>query len=175
MKIVILNRSNLSVANKYGADAPNQGQYGGPWGDPSVTIHVAIPSEIDDRAAEFAWVGDEVVVSESAVIKAVAIEKETVIVIETAVAAAIHFGQRMMIKFAAENVRLGITQDGQTGAVLNKMSSVMVALQSGSLYEAVTRAKAIPQDVYDVKYVTHNRVYAFINEIETYLGLPLSI
>lgn len=94
--------------------------------------------------------------------------------IETVVSAASHFGQGLMITFAAENVLLGITQEGKAGEVLNKLSHVMAALQAGSLYEAMSRVRAIPGTDYDVKYITEARLLLFINRIEAYLGLPLS-
>lgn len=171
MKIAILNRSDLSVASFYDADAPNQASYGGRWADPTQTIHVEIPEEINHLAAEFEWDNNEVVVSENSELAAI----ENVKVVEVAIRNAIAFGQKMMTKFAAQNVMLGITQDGQTGVVLDKMAPVMAALQSGSLYEAISRAQAIDSQEYDSKYVTHARIMSFVNEIEAYLGLPLSL
>lgn len=174
MKIVVLNKSDLSVATHYDADAPNQSMYGGPWGNPDQTVHVAIPAEIDYRAAEYAWDGDTVVVSENSELADDLVEQDAIRATEVAVANAIMFGQKLITEFAAENVRLGITQDGQTGVVLDKMAPTMTALQSGSLYEAMTRALAIDPQDYDAKYVTHARLMTFINKIEAYLGLPLS-
>jgi hypothetical protein len=174
MKIVILNKSNLSVMTYYDAAAPAQSNYGGPWGDPEQTVHVAIPAEVDYRAAEYAWDNGSVVVTENAEIKADIDEQDIVRATEKAVADAIIFGQKIITEFAAENVRLGITQDGQTGVVLDKMASVLTALQTGSLYEAIDRAQAIDPGQYDPKYVTAARLLTFINKIEAYLGLQLS-
>lgn len=47
MKILIVQKSDLKIASKYDADAPNQPLYGGPWGDPGQTIHLACPAELD--------------------------------------------------------------------------------------------------------------------------------
>lgn len=94
--------------------------------------------------------------------------------VKAAVGAAIGFGQALVTEFAAENVLLGITQDGKTGEVLDKMQPILVAVQSGSLYEAIARAKAIDAGDYDVKYVTAARLLVFVNKIETYLGVALS-
>ncbi len=87
---------------------------------------------------------------------------------------AIQFGNQLLINYAAENVLLGITTEGKTGQVLTKLASVQLALQAGSLYEAITRIRATPTSEYDEKYVTANRLLAFVNKIETYRGLPLS-
>lgn len=94
--------------------------------------------------------------------------------VEGIVAAARDFGMRVMINFAAENILLGITQDGKTGEVITKLASVMTALQAGSLYEAITQLRAVPSENYDDKYVTAARLLTAVNKIETYLNLPLS-
>lgn len=94
--------------------------------------------------------------------------------IEAVVSAATSFGQSIMISFAAENVLLGITQEGKTGEVLGKLSGVQLAVNAGSLYEAISRIRAINPADYDAKYITAARLLAFINKIETYLGLPIS-
>ena len=94
--------------------------------------------------------------------------------IEEVVSSASRFGSELMITFAAENVLLGITQEGKTGEVLTKLAGVQLAMQAGSLYEAITRIRAIPLEEYDTKYITEARLLVFINKIEEYLGLPLS-
>ena len=47
MKILIVNKSDLSIASKYDADAPNQALYGGPWGDASQTEHILCSPALD--------------------------------------------------------------------------------------------------------------------------------
>lgn len=94
--------------------------------------------------------------------------------IEGVVTAATQFGQGLMISFAAENVMLGITQDGKSGEILTKLQGILAAVQSGSLYEVITRVRSIPVEDYDIKYITHDRLLAFIHRIEDYLGLPRS-
>jgi len=94
--------------------------------------------------------------------------------IESAVISAREFGMHLMVTFAAENILLGITQEGKTGEVLTKMAGVMPALQAGSLYEAINQLRAIPPEQYDTKYVTAARLLSAVNKIETYLELPLS-
>ena len=173
MKIAIVDKSDLSVASWYEADQPNQSNYGGPWGNPSLTVHIGIGT-MDQRAVTFELDGSNIVAVEDADKKAEAEAADAKAAVQKAVAGAIAFGQGLITEFAAENVMLGITQDGKTGEVLDKMQHVMVAVQSGSLYEAIARAKAITPDQYDDKYVTHDRIYAFINKLEAYLGLQLS-
>jgi hypothetical protein len=47
MKILIVNKSDLSIASKYDADAPSQHIYGGPWGDPNQTEHIICSPLLD--------------------------------------------------------------------------------------------------------------------------------
>lgn len=175
MKIAIVNKQTLKAESWYEDSAPNQAKYGGPWGNPDLTVHIGIDSEMDSRAVSFEMSGLDIVAVEDADKKAQIQHADAVIATQKAVAAAMAFGQNLMTEFAAENVMLGITQDGKTGEVLDKMAPVMAALQSGSLYEAISRAQAIDPADYDEKYVTHARLWAFINKLEAYLGLPLSL
>jgi len=94
--------------------------------------------------------------------------------VESVVSSAADFGYEMLVSFAAENVLLGITQEGKTGEVLTKLAGVQLAMQAGSLYEAIQRIRAIPQSDYDTKYITAPRLLTFINKIEGYLGVPMS-
>lgn len=84
------------------------------------------------------------------------------------------FGSQIVEDFTIQNVLLGITADNMTGTVLNRMANVILALQSGSLHEAISRAKSVPAEHKDAKYITDARLLAAVNAIETYLNLPLS-
>lgn len=88
---------------------------------------------------------------------------------------AIVFGNSLIVEFAAENVIMGITQDGMTGTVRKRMEQVILALSTGSLYDAISEAKAIPEQDKDTKYITNARLLQFVNKLETYLQIPLSI
>jgi hypothetical protein len=89
-------------------------------------------------------------------------------------APAVAFGASLVNDFIAENVMMGITQDGMTATVLERMDAVLTALQTGSLYDSISKVRAIPQADYDTKYITSERLLIFINKVELYLGLPLS-
>lgn len=84
------------------------------------------------------------------------------------------FAQDLMDSFAAENIELGITQAGKTAQVRIAMANVINACQTGSLYDAIAQAKAIPAENKDATFVTDARILAFINAIEDYLGAPRS-
>lgn len=46
-KILIVNKTNQVIESRYDDVAPNQAKYGGPWGDPSLYEHIAVPAELD--------------------------------------------------------------------------------------------------------------------------------
>jgi hypothetical protein len=91
--------------------------------------------------------------------------------VEYAIADAASFGQRIIIKFAAENVLLGIIQLGMASTVRGVMSAVIQCLQTGSLYDAVDQLRAIPPESKDGTFVTDARLLVFVNLIKDYLGL----
>lgn len=94
--------------------------------------------------------------------------------IENVVNNAKDFGSNLVTKFSVENILLGITQDQKTNHVRKTMSEVLLALSTGSLHDAIAELKAIPNSKKDSKYLTNARILKAINEIETYLNLPLT-
>ena len=58
--------------------------------------------------------------------------------------------------------------------VRKAMTEVLLALQTGSLYDAIAEAKAIPVESKDETFLSDARLLLFINKIETYLEVPLS-
>jgi len=93
---------------------------------------------------------------------------------EAAVSAAMVFGQQMLIRVAAENVRLGITQAGKTRQVRETLGDIVLCLLTGSLYDAMSLVRAIPADKKDDTFITDARLLSFINEIEAFLGMQKS-
>lgn len=87
---------------------------------------------------------------------------------------AIEFGQQIIQNFSAENIAMGITQYGMTAQVLLATMDIIVALQSGSLYDAIAKAKAIPAEKKDAMFITDARLLNFVNKIEDYLGITRS-
>lgn len=93
---------------------------------------------------------------------------------EAAIEAATTFAYRLIRQFAAQNVLLGVTQAGMTGTIITILAPTLTALQGGSLYEAITRLRAVPVESYDATFITAPRILQTINAIETYLGITLS-
>jgi hypothetical protein len=87
------------------------------------------------------------------------------------ISSAISFGMQLMIDFGAENMSMGITQDGMTSTVRRNMADIMLALQTGSLYDAIDEIKSLPQEYKDDKYITNQRLLDYLNRIERYLRI----
>lgn len=128
--------------------------YIAPQPDDSWTYHPAV---------EHSW---EIV--EDAEAKA-AVDAE--IALKQTVQSAINFGQQLLVDFAAENIKLGITQDGMTKTVRKNMAEVMSAISTGSLYDALDEIDAIPAEAKDDKYITDERLEAYKQRIQDYLGV----
>ncbi len=101
-------------------------------------------------------------------------EYNAILYTEKIVSDAMDEGMRLAKEFAAENVRLGITADGMTRTVRQKLADLFNALQTGSLLDAIEVAKETPAEDKDVKYITDARLLALVNKLEEYLGLSLS-
>lgn len=84
---------------------------------------------------------------------------------------AMNFGNKLMVEFTTQNILMGITQDGKTSQVRKALAEVIICLSTGSLYDAIAEVKAVPVEKRDSKYLTAARLTAFINKIETYLGI----
>lgn len=95
--------------------------------------------------------------------------------LRSAVTNAMAFGSKLMEDFIVENAKMGITQDNMSEAVLDALAPVEAALRTGTLHVALKRLKTIPVELKDPKYITNERLLAFINRLEEYLGLPLSV
>ena len=87
---------------------------------------------------------------------------------------AIEFANRCILEFASENIMLGITQAGMTSVVSEYTRDLILALNTGSLYDAIKRAREIPPEHKDPKFLTDTRLLLFINKIEQYLNIPIS-
>lgn len=95
------------------------------------------------------------------------------------VQAAVDFGQSLTVQFATQNVMAGITQAGQTLAVLNYTSNLYVYLSTGSLYVAISELENLIADTSSTKttlapFITNDILYAYLNQIQGYLDIPLT-
>ncbi len=87
---------------------------------------------------------------------------------------AVDFGIKLMRDFVSENVQLGITQRGLTGHIRKALREVKDALETGSVYDAITEIKSLNQSDFDAVIMTDARILAFRNKIESFLGVPLA-
>lgn len=90
------------------------------------------------------------------------------------VANAISFGESLIFEFTIENVLLGITQLGLTSHVRQVTKDIITALQTGSLYDAISLVRVLDSNDFDSTILTPERLLFFRNKIETYLGIPLA-
>ena len=84
------------------------------------------------------------------------------------------FGNKLIVEFGAENMRMGITGLGKTNEVRKALSEVMSALLAGSLFDAITEVRAIPAEDKDLMFITDARLLVFVNKIEDYLHVARS-
>lgn len=95
------------------------------------------------------------------------------------VMAAMGFGQQLTVQFAVANILAGITQAGQTQAVMNYTTTLSQCLNTGSLYAAITNINTMIADSSSTKtalapFITNDILYSYLNQIQTYLGIALT-
>jgi hypothetical protein len=89
------------------------------------------------------------------------------------VSSAADFGREITITFAAENVAMGITQQGKTKLIADVCKDAMYYLQTGSLYEAEAEMGRIEVTEDMSPFLTELRIKDFRNKIRSYLGITL--
>ena len=98
---------------------------------------------------------------------------------QTIVAAAITFGNSIVLQAAARNISLGITQAGQTLPMMEYTAGLVSCLTTGSLYQAITSIEAMIADTSTAKtnlapFINNDALYGVLNQIQTYLNIPLT-
>jgi hypothetical protein len=84
-----------------------------------------------------------------------------------------------MIQFAVANTMAGITQAGQTQAVMNYTADLAQCLSSGSLYAAMTDIEVMIADTSSTKtslspFITNAILYSYLNQLQAYLGVTVT-
>lgn len=92
---------------------------------------------------------------------------------------ACNFGQALITQFAAANALAGITQSGQTLAVISYTADLSQCLYTGSLLAAITLLQGMIADSSEAKtacspFITNAIIESYMNQIQTYLGIPLT-
>lgn len=87
---------------------------------------------------------------------------------------AVDFGLNTISQFRKENVLMGITQAGKTGAVTDYLHKLIHYTITGSLYQAVSEIdrlllEGLPEEL--EPFITEVRLLDYKNKINTYLGV----
>jgi len=125
-------------------------QYQGLTGLPSAWSFEPVSTTSEERAAD-----------------AVNLDKH----VEDILAASKSFGAQKVKEFTMENLLMGITASGQTNTVRKALYETWQAIETGSLHDAIYEAEQVTRTS---PFLTEARLRGFINELEAYLGLPLS-
>jgi hypothetical protein len=99
---------------------------------------------------------------------------------EQSVTNAVNFGQALITQFAAANSVAGIeNSSGATLAVLSYTADLSQCLFTGSLLAALSMMEEMLIDSSSAKtacspYITNAIITSYMNQIQSYLGLPLT-
>lgn len=86
--------------------------------------------------------------------------------VQTRVQQAIQFGQSLMLNYATQNIMRGITVE-QVDAVADKLSSVQMLLNTGSLYAALNQIENLQPD----EWIRQQDIDYFTQQIRNFLGI----
>ena len=89
-------------------------------------------------------------------------------IIANRILAARSFGVRLIAQYGAQNIIAGYSV-AEIQAIMIRTNAVQAALNTGSLYVAITELNAVETDD---KYITPDKIKYFRNIIEDYLGVP---
>lgn len=98
-------------------------------------------------------------------------------VIDGKLAGAVDFGTMLMNQFKRSNVLLGITQAGKTQLIADASHNLYHYLITGSLYAAINECDKMSVNVLISTwspYITAANLEGYKNQIQTYLGIPLT-
>lgn len=80
---------------------------------------------------------------------------------------AMGFGQKLILEFGVENIKLGVTSH-QVKSIISKTQSILSLLNTGALTTALQELMVLPAD--DI--LTEERILKYINKIREFLALP---
>lgn len=92
--------------------------------------------------------------------------------VEDKIKKALEFGQQLLIEFAAQNVIMGITQQGKTKEVADYLEAVVRYLSTGSLYEVINeinRLQSLEIPPHLAPFITNQRLEEFKGKILSFL------
>lgn len=163
MKIGCMNKNNNQVEYVYTSNRIKA--LPAPYGkEPYVQFEITEGTLLES----YIWNGTQVVVDSGYIPP----EPDYASLGAMAVKRAVEFGQELMIRFAGENVALGITQAGKTKEVADYLADVTRYLQTGSLYEVINEIDSlilagIPSEL--SPYITQVRMEEFKSKVNNYL------
>lgn len=104
----------------------------------------------------------------------------TLQIVNNAITQAGAFGVNLTVQYASSNVLQGITQAGKTQLIADYLKDVAYYLHNGSLYAAIDAFNSMLAMDSDTKasvapYVTDALIYTYMNKVQTYLQIPLTV
>jgi hypothetical protein len=93
-------------------------------------------------------------------------------IVSTRIAQAMNFGRSLIIRYASENVLMGITASGKTKAVADCLQQLSYYISSGSLYQAISQIDTLISDGLDESlspFITEARLNTYKAMIVAFL------
>ena len=157
MKFLIVKKETLEVMGMYESDHPDTGKIIADF----EMEHVPVPDGLDPRHAIIQQSNNSYTAVDSRTYRSSHNER-------------IEFGEKLIKDFMAANNAAGMSEQ-VSYQVTVALLPMIVMLKIGSLPTALYGIKNIPDSMIDGVFVTEQKLLYFANEIEKFLGLPLSV
>lgn len=99
--------------------------------------------------------------------------------VTNAVTNAMKFCSNLIKQFASENQIMGIAASGLSAQLVLYLHDCIHALLLGNVFEVIALLDSYIQDTSDAKaalypFITNTRLESYKNQVQTYLGIPLT-
>jgi hypothetical protein len=161
MKYLMVKSNNLEVIGMYEADAPRVGGVVVESDGANIPVaHVPLQDGIDPRYAKVHFENGSYSITDG----------RTYL---NTKALRLDFAEKIIDEFLAGNEAQGVSSAISYGLV-DGLSTIILALKLGLIETALFGIKNIPQEARDGVYITDAKLLYFANQMEGFLGLPMS-
>jgi len=156
MKYVIVKVSTLEIMGTYEAASPDLGRLVADF----EMVHVPLPNGLDARHARIQMNGNSYTAVDGRTYRSTSSDR-------------IEFGEKLIKDFLDQNEQLNAPGDVSL-ALVQGFIPIIICLKIGTLATALHAIKSIPVEARDGVLISDEKLLYFANEIEKFLGLPLS-
>lgn len=156
MKYLIVRKDTLEVVGTYEASQPDLGRVVASF----EMVHVPVPENLDPKHAGISRNGNSFSAYDARTYRSTTSDR-------------IEFGEKIIKDFLDQNEAAGVSEE-MSYVLVQAFLPIIMCLKIGTLGTALHAIKNIPVEARDGVLISDAKLLHFANEIESFLGLPLS-